>query len=45
MRERFVSGCVFTPVVLVCSRLVGKELAFDISIRGGAMLYTIGFSA
>ena len=28
-----------------CSRLVGKELAFDISIRGGAMLYTIGFSA
>ena len=27
------------------SQQVGKELVFDISIRGGAMLYTIGFSS
>ena len=35
--EAQVSDCDLSPHV-------GQEIAFDISIRGGAMLYTIGFS-
>ena len=43
-KGREMAVCLAKGRGLTRSPHVGQEIAFDISIRGGAMLYTIGFS-